>query len=35
MISEVRKVTVKYNSQTVGYLAKLEESIFGFQYDEN
>ncbi len=35
MISEVRKVTVKYNGQTVGYLAELEEGVFGFQYDEN
>ena len=35
MIAEVRKVTVKYNGQTVGYLAELEEGVFGFQYDEN
>jgi len=30
----VKKLTVKYNGQTVGYLAELPEGI-GFQYDES
>ena len=33
-IKEIKKVTVKYNEQTVGYLAQIEPSVIGFQYDE-
>ena len=33
MISKVKKLTVKYNGETVGYLADLDDGI-AFQYDE-
>ena len=33
MITDIKKLTVKYNSKTVGYLAQLDEGI-AFQYDE-
>ena len=33
-IKEIKKVTVKYNEKTVGYLAQIEPSVIGFQYDE-
>ena len=34
MIAEVKKVTVRYNGRTVGYLAQIEEGVIGFQYDD-
>jgi serine/threonine-protein kinase HipA len=34
MIDNVKKVTVKYNERTVGYLAEVEENVFAFQYDD-
>lgn len=34
MINEVKKVTVKYNDRIVGYLAEIEPSVIGFQYDD-
>ncbi|MGN1099418.1 MAG: HipA N-terminal domain-containing protein, partial [Christensenellales bacterium] len=34
MIRDVKKVTVKYNDRIVGYLAELEPSVTGFQYDD-
>lgn len=33
MISEVKKLTVTYNDRTVGYLAEIDEGVFGFQYE--
>lgn len=33
MITDIKKLTVKYNGKTVGYLAQLDEGI-AFQYDE-
>lgn len=33
MIEDVKKLTVKYNGKTVGYLAQLDDGI-AFQYDE-
>ena len=33
MIAHVKKVIVKYNGKTVGYLAELENKKIGFQYD--
>ena len=33
-IKEIKKVTVKYNKKTVGYLAQITPSVIGFQYDE-
>lgn len=33
MITDIKKLTVRYNSKTVGYLAQLDEGI-AFQYDE-
>ena len=33
MIKNVKKVTVKYNGKTVGYLAEIEPDVIGFQYD--
>lgn len=33
-IKEIKKVTVKYNEKTVGYLAQITPSVIGFQYDE-
>lgn len=34
MIKDVKKVTVKYNGRTVGYLAEIEPSVIAFQYDD-
>ena len=34
MISRVRKLTVKYNGKTVGYLAQLDDDSIAFQYDD-
>lgn len=34
MIKNVKKVTVKYNGKTVGYLAEIEPAVIGFQYDD-
>ena len=34
MIKDVKKVTVKYNERIVGYLAEIEPSVIGFQYDD-
>lgn len=34
MINNIKKVTVKYNDRIVGYLAEIEPSIIGFQYDD-
>ena len=34
MINDVKKVTVKYNDSIVGYLAEIEPSVIGFQYDD-
>ena len=34
MINDIKKVTVKYNERVVGYLAEIEPSVIGFQYDE-
>lgn len=34
MIKEIKKLIVKYNGATVGYLAELDGKI-GFQYDED
>ena len=34
MINDVKKVTVKYNDRIVGYLAEIEPSVIGFQYDD-
>ena len=34
MINDVKKVTVKYNDSVVGYLAEIEPSVIGFQYDD-
>ncbi len=34
MISNVKKVTVRYNGRTVGYLAELEKGVIGFQYND-
>ena len=33
MITDIKKLTVRYNGKTVGYLAQLDEGI-AFQYDE-
>lgn len=33
MITDIKKLTVKYNGKTVGYLAQIDEGI-AFQYDE-
>ena len=33
MITDIKKLVVKYNDKTVGYLAQLDEGI-AFQYDE-
>lgn len=30
----IKKVTVKYNGQVVGYLAEIEPNVIGFQYDD-
>lgn len=35
MIKDVKKVIVKYNNRIVGYLAEIEPSIIGFQYDDD
>lgn len=34
MNNNVKKVTVKYNARIVGYLAEIESSVIGFQYDD-
>lgn len=34
MIDRIKKLTVKYNGRTVGYLAELENSAIAFQYDD-
>ena len=34
MIKDVKKVAVKYNDSIVGYLAEIEPSVIGFQYDD-
>ena len=34
MISQVKKLTVKYNGRNVGYLAQLEDDSIAFQYDD-
>lgn len=34
MIKDIKKVTVKYNGNIVGYLAELEPYKIGFQYDD-
>ncbi len=34
MINNIKKVTVKFNSRTVGYLVELEPQKIGFQYDD-
>ena len=34
MIAQVRKLTVKYNSRVVGYLAHLDDDSIAFQYDD-
>ena len=34
MIKDIKKVVVKYNKATVGYLAELEDEKIGFQYDD-
>ncbi|MBO4573049.1 MAG: HipA N-terminal domain-containing protein [Clostridia bacterium] len=35
MIDNIKKVTVKHNGKTVGYLAETEPFVIAFQYDEN
>ena len=35
MINNIKKLTVKYNGITVGYLAEIKNSEIAFQYDEN
>ncbi len=35
MIENVKKMKVKYNGKIVGYLAEIEPSVFGFQYEES
>lgn len=35
MINNVKKVTVKYNNRVVGYLAEIQPSVIGFQYDDD
>lgn len=34
MIKQIKKLIVKYNNTIVGYLAEIEPSIIGFQYDD-
>ena len=34
MIEQIKKLTVKYNSRIVGYLAEVEENQIAFQYDD-
>lgn len=34
MIRDVKKLKVKYNGKTVGYLATFENGKIGFQYDD-
>ena len=33
MIGDVKKLNVKYNGKTVGYLATFENEKIGFQYE--
>ena len=34
MISDIKKLKIKYNDKTVGYLVEFENGKIGFQYDE-
>ena len=35
MINNIKKLTVKYNGITVGYLAEIKNSEIAFQYNED